>query len=82
MGHFGDAQFDFVGLGLFGEDGSERLGIDVCQLSARHITTVVGVSAGVGVLNSASTQAVEFVEAADGGEPDPVVDLADLLQRA
>ncbi len=82
VGHLGHAQFDLVGLGLFGEDPAEGLArTDVGQLAPADVAAVVGVAAGVGVLDAAPAQVVELVEPADGGEADPVVDLADLLQR-
>ena len=76
----GHAQLDLVGLGLLGEDRAERLGVHIRQLAAGDVTPVVGVAAGVGELDAAAAQVVELVEPADRGEPDPVVQLADLLQ--
>src|SRR6202012_684515 len=80
--NFGDAQLNLVRLGLFGEDGSQRLRVPVGQLPSGHVAAIVGVAAGVGELNSAATQIVELVELAGGGEADPVVQFADLLQRS
>ena len=80
MCDLGHAQLDLVGLGLLGEDRAERLRVHVRQLAAGDVTPVVGVAAGVGELDAAAPQVVELVEPADRGEPDPVVQLADLLQ--
>ena len=82
VSNFGDAQLNLVRLGLLGEDGSQRLRVNVGQLSSGHIAAIVGVAAGVGELNSAAAQIVELVELSGGGETDSVVEFADLLQRS
>jgi hypothetical protein len=81
VGDLGNTEFNLVRLGLLGEDGAECLGVDVGELPAADVTTVIGVAAGVGVLDATAAQAVELVESTDRGESDAVVDLADLLQR-
>ncbi len=78
--HLGHTQFNLIGLGLFGEYRAQRLGVDIGQLPTADITAVVGVAAGVGVLNSTAPEAVELVESTHRGEPHPVVDLTDFLQ--
>ena len=80
MRHLGHAQLHLEGFGLLGEDGPQRLGVDVGQLPAGHIAPVVGVAAGIGELDARHPQLVEFVEPADRGETDPIVEFADLLQ--
>ena len=82
VGDLGDAQFDFVRLGLLGEDGSQRLGVHIGELAAADVAPVVGIAARVGVLDAAAAQAVELVESAHRRETNTVVDLTDLLQRA
>ena len=58
----GHAQLDLVRLGLLGEDGAQRLRVDVGQLPAGDVAAVVGVAAGVGELDAAAAQVVELVE--------------------
>ena len=82
VGHLGHTQFDFVGLGLFGEDGAESLRVNIGQLPTAHVAPVVGVSAGIRVLDSAAPETVELVESANRGKAHPVVDLTDLLKRS
>jgi hypothetical protein len=81
VGDLGHAQFDLVRLGLLGEDGAERLCVHVRELASGHVPPGIGISAGVGKLDAATAQVVELVEPADRGETNPVVQLADLLQR-
>ena len=78
--HLGHTELDLVRFGLLGEYGAQRLGVYVGQLAARDIASCVGVAARVRVLDAAAAQIVELVEPSDGGEPDPVVELTDLLQ--
>ena len=59
----------------------EQLGVGVGQPSAGDVAPVVGVAADVGDADARVAQRLELVVAADGREPDPVVDLRDLAQR-
>ncbi len=78
----GDHQLHLVRLlGRTGEDGSQRLRIDVRQSTRRHVVAVIGVSAQIGVAHSADAEILVFVVLSGGGETDPVIDLAELVQR-
>src|SRR6202008_2350119 len=59
----------------------QRLRVDVGQLPTGDVAAVVGVAAGVGELDSAAAQIVEFVELARGRKAHAIVEFADLLQR-
>ncbi|CAM5454356.1 hypothetical protein SAVIM40S_07417 [Streptomyces avidinii] len=63
------------------EDGAERLRVDVGQPTGRHIVTVVGVPAQIRVPHTADPQVLVLVVLTGGREADPVVDLAELVQR-
>ncbi len=81
--HLGDHQLHLVRLlrGA-GEDRAQGLGVDVRQAAGGHVVPVVGVTAQVGVADAADAQVLVLVVLAGGREPDPVVDLAELVQRA
>ena len=76
----GDAELDLVGLHLLGEDRAEGLGVGVGDHPAGDVAAVVGVAADVGQPDAGDPQALELAVAADGGEADAVVELADLVQ--
>ena len=78
----GDDELHLVRLAGLGEDRAERLGVGVGQPAAGHVAAVVLVAAQVGVAHAGQAQVLELVVLADRGERDPVVDLADLVQRA
>nr|WP_030853040.1 hypothetical protein [Streptomyces sp. NRRL F-4474] len=63
------------------EDRAEGLRVHVGQPTGRHIVTVVGVSAQIRVAHPADPQVLVLVVLAGGREADPVVDLAELVQR-
>ena len=80
--HLGHEQLDLVGLlAAAGEDRAEGLGVGVREAAAGDVAAVVGVAAHVGQPDAGDPEVLELVVAADGGERDPVVDLADLVQR-
>ena len=76
----GDAELDLEGLRLLGEDLAEGLGVGVGDDPAGDVAAVVGVAADVGQADAGDPQALELAVAADGGEADAVVELADLVQ--
>ena len=77
-----DEDLDLVGLlGPGGEDRAQGLGVGVGQAATGHVEPVVGVAAHVREANAGDPEVLELVVATDGGEGDPVVDLADLVQR-
>ena len=76
----GDAELDLEGLRLLGEDLAEGLGVGVGDDPAGDVAAVVGVAADVGQADAGDAQALELAVAADGGEADAVVELADLVQ--
>ncbi len=79
----GDHQLHLVRLlGRAGEDGAERLRVDVGQPTGRHVVPVVGVSAQIGIAHPADAEVLVLVVLAGGGEADPVVDLAELVECA
>ncbi len=80
--HLGDDDLDLVRLGLLGEDRPEGLGVGVGETPGRDVGAVVGVAAQVGVPDAGDPEVLELVVLADRGEPDPVVDLRDLVQAA
>ena len=80
--HLRDEDLDLVGLlGARGEDRAQGLGIGVGQAASGHVEPVVGVAAHVGEAHAGDPEVLELVVAPDRGEGDPVVDLADLVQR-
>ena len=82
VAHLRDEDLDLVGLlGTRGEDRAQRLGIGVGQATTGHVQPVVGVAAHVGQAHAGDPEVLELVVATDCGEGDPVVDLADLVQR-
>src|SRR5690606_20717240 len=79
----GDHQLHLVRLlADAGEDGAQRLRVDVGQAAGGHVVPGVGVAAQVGVPDAADAEVLVLVVLAGGGEADPVVDLAELVQRA
>ena len=79
----GDDQLHLVRLlADAGEDGAQRLRVDVGEPTGRHVVAVVGVSAQIRVADAADAQVLVLVVLAGGREADPVVDLAELVQRA
>ena len=81
-GHLGHHDLHLEGLRALGEDRAERLRVPVGDAARRHIVPVELVAGDVGVGDPGLTQVLVLVVAADRGEADPVVDLADLVQRA
>ena len=77
----GHHDLDLVRLLRLGEDRAERLGVGVGQASSRDIAAVVGVAAKIGKTYAGNAQILELVVLAHRRERDPVVDLADLVQR-
>ena len=80
--HLGDHDLHLEGLRALGEDGAERLRVPVGDAARRHVVPVELVAGDVGVGDPGLAQVLVLVVAADRGEADPVVDLADLVQRA
>ena len=78
----GHAQLHLVGLLLLDERGAQHLGVEVGEHPAGDVAPVVGVAAEVGHADAGGAQRLELVVAPDRGEPDAVVDLRDLVQRA
>src|SRR5262249_41463973 len=78
----GDHDLHLVGLVALGEDRSQDLRVPVGQAAGGDIGAVVLVSARVRVPDPGDAQVLVLVVAADRGERDPGVDLADLVQRA
>ena len=78
----------FAAVGKYNEFENLRVaGVRVADLRGfsydrRDVAAVVGVAPHVGVADAALAQVLELVVLADGGEADPVVDLADLAQGA
>ena len=68
-------------LGRAGEDRAQRLGVDVGETAGGHVVTVVGVTPHIGVTDAADPQVLVLVVLSGGREADPVVDLAELVQR-
>ncbi|MDQ0712214.1 hypothetical protein QFZ55_001666 [Streptomyces luteogriseus] len=82
LADLGDDQLHLVRLlGGAGEDRAQRLRVDVRQAPGRHIVPVVGVTPQVGVAHAADPEVLVLVVLTGGGEADPVVDLAELVQR-
>ncbi|GAB1330596.1 hypothetical protein ACE1SV_49350 [Streptomyces sennicomposti] len=80
--HLGDHQLHLVRLlRRTGEDRAQRLRVDVRQTARGHVVPVVGVTTQVGVAHTADAQILVLVVLAGRGEADPVVDLAELVQR-
>src|SRR5690349_6208230 len=77
-----DAQLHLERLLLLGEDRVERLRVRVGERPAGDVPAVVGVAAHVGQPDPGHPQRLVLAVPADRREPDPVVDLADLVQRA
>src|SRR5699024_6986053 len=80
--HLGDHDLGLQGFGLRGEHRPHRLGVGIGQGASVHVRAVVGVTAQVRVPHARDPQVLELVVFAHGGETDPVVDLADLVQGA
>ncbi len=79
--HLGDDELHLVRLAGLGEDRAEGLGVGVGEPAAGDVAAVVLVAAQVGVAHAGQPQVLELVVLADRREGDPVVDLADLVQR-
>jgi hypothetical protein len=82
LAQLGDHDLHLVRLVALGEDRPEDLRVPVGQPPGGDVGAVVLVSPGVGVADPGDAQVLVLVVAADRGEADPVVDLADLVQRA
>ena len=80
--HLGHHDLHLEGLRALGEDRAEGLRVPVGDAARRHVVPVELVAGDVGVGDPGLTQVLVLVVAADRGEADPVVDLADLVQRA
>src|SRR5699024_281594 len=78
--HLGDHDLGLQGFGLGGEDRTHRLGVGIGQGAGVHVCAVVGVAAQIRVAHARHPQVLELVVLAHGGETDPVIDLADLVQ--
>jgi hypothetical protein len=81
LARLADEDLDLVGLHLLREDRRQRLRVGVGQVARAHVVAAVGVPAQVRVPNPADPEVLELAVLADAGERDPVVDLADLVQR-
>ena len=77
----GDHDLDLVRLGAVGEDRAQELRVPVGQAAGRHVGPVVLVAPHVGVADPGDAQVLVLVVPAHRRERDPVVDLADLVQR-
>ena len=79
----GDHDLDLERLsGRFAEDRAQRLGVPVRDAARRDVAAVKLVAGHVGVRDAGLAQVLVLVVAADRGERDPVVQLADLVQHA
>ena len=79
--HLSDQDLDLVRLHLLGEDRRERLGVRVGEIPRLDVLAAVGVPAQIRVPDPGDAQVLELAVLAHAGERDPVVDLADLVQR-
>jgi hypothetical protein len=76
----GDEDLHLHRLHLVGEDLAEDLGVLVGQAAGVDVVTAVLVALDVGGADAGHPHLVELVVAADAGEGDAVVDLADLAE--
>ena len=76
-----DHDLDLIGLHLLGEDGGERLGVRVGQVASLDVLAPVLIATEVGEADACDAELLELRVLPDAGEGDPVVDLADLVQR-
>ena len=77
----GDQDLDLERLHLVGEDLPEVLRVEIGERAGLDVLAAVGVPLGVGVADARDPELVELVVLAHAGEGDPVVDLADLVER-
>src|SRR6202042_444408 len=75
-------QLHLEGLVALGEELAQDLGVPVGQAAGGNVTAVVLVPGVVRVPDPGLAQVLELVVAPDRGDPDAVVDLADLVQGA
>jgi hypothetical protein len=78
LADLGDEDLHLQRLHLVGEDLPEDLGVLVGEAARVHVVTAVLEALEVGRPHAGDAQLVELVVAADTGEGDAVVDLADL----
>ena len=77
----GHHDLHLVRLHRLGEAGAELLGVPVREAAGGDVAPVERVAGEVGVGDAGLAQHLVLVVPADGGERDPVVDLADLVQH-
>ena len=77
----GHEDLHLQGFHFMGEDVAHVAGVEVGQRAGVDVLPAELVTLDVGVLDPGHPQLVELVVLADAGEGDPVVDLADLVER-
>lgn len=81
--HLGDDQLHLVRLlGRTREDRAQRLGVHIGQTTSGHVITVIGVTTQVGVPHATDPEVLVLVVLTGRRKTDPVIDLAELVQRA
>jgi hypothetical protein len=82
LAYLGDHDLHLEWLVALGEDGPQRLRVPVGDAARGHVVPGELVAGDIRVGDAGLAQVLVFVVPADGGKGDPVVDLADLVQRA